>query len=819
MHLVPFPLLALIPLFPLLGAAYCGLVGCGLFKKYGEGAIHWPAILLPWGSFVVTTIAVVTLAGAGHGVVLHQRLWDWFRIGSLSVDAAFQIDRLSAVMCLVVTFVGSLIHVYSRGYIKGDASYWRFFSNLNLFMFSMLVLVLGDNLLVMFVGWEGVGLCSYLLIGFWYRERKNAAAGMKAFVVNRVGDYGFTLGVFLLFWGLAAAPAGLLRGQGGEPVAAARVHDVASGHGEAATPAGEHGTAVGEPAGAAGEHGAAVSHGTEGAEGTEAGPTPASSVTFREIERIMEDPARRDAVLNQKVLGFGLITLVCLLFFVGATGKSAQLPLYVWLPDAMAGPTPVSALIHAATMVTAGVYMVARLHFLFACSPVAMTVVATVGALTALFAATIGLFQYDIKKVLAYSTVSQLGFMFVAVGVGAYWVAIFHLVTHAFFKACLFLGSGSVILGCHHEQDMRKMGGLRKLMPITAVTYLLSACAIAGFPFFSGFFSKDEILWKAFDSGNMLLPGGGIILWVLAATAALCTSFYMFRSYYMTFSGTYRGAQGPGTHDAHVVKGVPDVRAVKGAPEAHDSHAVKGAARDSHAAAGMSDTHDAHGSHGHSLPKESPRSMTWVLAILGGLAVVGGYMGLPILWGLPNAFESWLEPVFEGSHHLIRSAERGHGAEWGLMLFSVVIAFSGFFLARWLYKDAKSPIPGRLLASRNGLVQGFHRVVFNKYYVDEAYQASFVNGTVGLSGLLSWFDRTIIDGIVNLAGTAGRFCSSIQGWIDTNIVDGAVNLVASLSMRAGRSLRRVQTGRIQNYVLGLTAGAVVLVVIGFLLKW
>jgi NADH-quinone oxidoreductase subunit L len=314
------------------------------------------------------------------------------------------------------------------------------------------------------------------------------------------------------------------------------------------------------------------------------------------------------------------------------------------------------------------------------------------------------------------------------------------------------------------------------------VTYFVSACAIAGFPFFSGFFSKDEILWKAFDSGNMLLPGGGVILWVLAATAALGTSFYMFRSYYMTFSGSYRGMQG------------------HGAPGAHDAH-------------------DVHGDHGHGLPKESPRSMTWVLAVLGFLAVVGGYIGLPILWGLPNAFEKWLEPVFEGSHHLVRSAERGHGAEWGLMLFSIVIAFSGFFLARWLYKDAKSPIPGRLLASRNGLIQGFHRIVFHKYYVDEAYQASFVNGTMRLSGLSSWFDSKVIDAIVNLAGTVGRFCSSIQGWIDANIVDGAVNLVASLSIRAGRSLRRVQTGRIQNYVLGLTAGAVVLVVIGFLMKW
>jgi NADH-quinone oxidoreductase subunit L len=800
MHLVPFPLLALIPLFPLLGAAYCGLVGCRLFKKYGEGAIHLPAILLPWGSFVITVAAVITLAGAGPGAVLHQRLWDWFRIGSLSVDAAFQIDRLSAVMCLVVTFVGSLIHVYSRGYMKGDASYWRFFSNLNLFMFSMLVLVLGDNLLVMFVGWEGVGLCSYLLIGFWYRERKNAVAGMKAFVVNRVGDYGFTLGVFLLFWGLAAAPAGLLQGRGGEPAAATAVNGAtttaapALAHGvnvageETHAPAGEPGVASGEHGSTAGEHGSGAGEHGVATGAHETGPTPVTSVTFREIERIMEDPARRDAVLNQKVLGLGLITLVCLLFFVGATGKSAQLPLYVWLPDAMAGPTPVSALIHAATMVTAGVYMVARLHFLFACSPVAMTVVATVGALTALFAATIGLFQYDIKKVLAYSTVSQLGFMFVAVGVGAYWVGIFHLVTHAFFKACLFLGSGSVILGCHHEQDMRRMGGLRKLMPITAVTYFLSACAIAGFPFFSGFFSKDEILWKAFDSGNMLLPGGGIILWVLAATAALCTSFYMFRSYYMTFSGAYRGAP------AH---GVADSQAVAGTPDAHDSH----------------------GGHGHGLPKESPRSMTWVLAVLGGLAVVGGYIGLPILWGLPNAFEKWLEPVFESSAILVRSAHRGHSAEWGLMLFSVVIALSGFFLARWLYKDAKSAIPGRLLHSGNELVRGFHRIVFNKYYVDEAYQASFVNGTVGLSGLLSWFDRTVIDGAVNLAGTAGKFCSSIQGWIDARVVDGAVNFVGSASMQAGRSLRRVQTGRIQNYVLGLTAGAVVLVVIGFLLKW
>ncbi|HOX26173.1 MAG TPA: NADH-quinone oxidoreductase subunit L [Candidatus Krumholzibacteria bacterium] len=744
MHLEHFPL-GLIPLLPLLGAVYAGFFGARLQRRWREPVIYWPAIVLPWASFVITVVAVAKLAGAGHHTALYHRAWSWLSVGSLQVDVAFQMDRLSAVMALVVTLVGSLIHVYSRGYMKDDPGFWRFFSNMNLFMFAMLVLVLADNFLLMFVGWEGVGLCSYLLIGFWYRETKNAVAGMKAFIVNRIGDYGFSLGLFLLFWGLFLAPV-VTTGDPGDRLAA---------------PGGPHAA----PAVDAAEPGAPAAADT----GIHGG-APLTSVTFREVQTIVEDPARRDGILGQRVLGAGLITVVCLLFFLGAAGKSAQIPLYVWLPDAMAGPTPVSALIHAATMVTAGVYLVARLHFLFAASAAAMTVVATVGALTALFAATIGLFQYDIKKVLAYSTVSQLGFMFLAAGVGAYWVAIFHLMTHAFFKACLFLGSGSVILGCHHEQDMRKMGGLRKLMPITAVTYALAACAIAGFPFFSGFFSKDEILWKAFDSGNLLLPGKGIALWALAAAAALCTSFYMFRSYFLTFTGTYRGGQDAG---------------------------------------------HGHG-HGHA-PHESPRSMTVVLVVLAALAVGGGWIGLPILWGLPNRFEQWLEPAFAGSHHLIESAHRGHGAEWGLMALSVAIAIAGWFAARWLFRDGKNPIPARLLASSRPAVRGVYRTVFNKYYVDEFYGRVFVRGTRQLSELLARVDRDVVDGLVNLWGSVGRVVSDVQGMIDAHVVDGAVNAIGAGSVRLGRSLRRLQTGRIQSYVFGLTTGFVILVVIGYLL--
>jgi NADH:ubiquinone oxidoreductase subunit 5 (subunit L)/multisubunit Na+/H+ antiporter MnhA subunit len=726
MELHPFPALALIPLLPLLGAVYCGLLGWLFQRRFGRAAVHLPAVLLPVLSFVLAVWGFLTLASLpGEQTGLYASLWKWLAVGPLEVDMAFVMDRLSSVMCLVVTGVGSLIHIYSMGYMAKDQAYWRYFSYLNLFMFAMLVLVLGDSFLTMFIGWEGVGLCSYLLIAFWYTDREKAAAGMKAFVVNRVGDAGFVLGMAMLFWVLAGSGQRDPQPRAEVPTAPAAAR--LSGTDSPATHDAQH----------------------------------LATLTFREVERRVAEPAFQEQTASIRVLGIDWVTLVCLLLFLGAAGKSAQLPLYVWLPDAMAGPTPVSALIHAATMVTAGVYMVARLHFLFGLSPVAMTVVATVGALTALFAASIGLFQYDIKKVLAYSTISQLGFMFLAVGVGAYWVGIFHLVTHAFFKACLFLGSGSVILGCHHEQDMRQMGGLRRLMPITAMTYLLACCAIAGFPFFSGFFSKDEILWKVFDTGDVLLPGGGLILWAIAATAALGTALYMFRSYYLTFSGAYRG---------------------------------------------------------HAHPAESPRSMTWVLGALGVLSVVGGFVGLPQLWRLPNLFEEWLAPVFHPTERLLHSA--GHGAEvqWGLMGISVAVALAGFLAARSLYKDAASSIPARLLESRNPLVRGVHGLVFHKYFVDELYRATFIAATLQSSRMLSWFDRNVVDGAVNLSGWIARVLAAIDGLIDTYVVDGLVNAVAEALTRSGATLRRLQTGQVQGYIILTMAGAIALVVLGYLIQ-
>jgi NADH-quinone oxidoreductase subunit L len=747
MHVTTFPYLYLIPLFPLLGAVYNALVGPRVHRRWGEGWVHWPAVVLPWMSFVVVAAAFAVMVRLPAGERnLHQVLWRWIHVGAMDADLAFWMDPLSLVMCFVVTFVGSLIHVYATGYMHGDPGYWRFFSFFNLFLFSMLMLVLGDNFLLMFIGWEGVGLCSYLLISFWYTEHKNAVAGMKAFVVNRIGDFGFLVGLFLLFWGLSGdVPSsgpreGLLGGERAIPVE------------------------VGAPGFHAGGTGADAHSG-------EAAHRPGASLTFRKIEHALEDPSFRDGLLGRKVLGASLLTVVCLCLFVGAMGKSAQIPLHVWLPDAMAGPTPVSALIHAATMVTAGVYMVARLHFLFALSPFALTWVAVFGAVTALFAATIGLFQYDIKRVLAYSTVSQLGFMFMAVGVGAFGVGIFHLMTHAFFKACLFLGSGSVILACHHEQDMQKMGGLAKYMPITNWTYFAACAAIAGFPFLSGFFSKDEILWKAFDSGNMRLPGGGFLIWLLGAAAAICTSFYMFRSYYMTFSGSYRGG---------------------------------------HSGSGHGHGHDA-------APKESPRNITTVLAILGVLSIVGGYVGLPHLWNLPNLFERWLEPVFESSHGYVRAVEKGDSAEWGLMLLSVVIALGGFVTARSFYQDARSPIPGMLKASRRPAVQTVYRTVFNKYYVDEFYQATVVRFTMFLVAVSDWIDRNIVDGLVNLVGAVGRALGFLAGAVDLRGVDGAVNGTAQSFLVSGAQVRKIQTGRLRSYLLAGMAGTLVLVVINYLI--
>ena len=481
---VPLPYLRFIILLPLLGVVFHVFYGA----RAGRGAVNaiGPGVVL--AAFLLAVAAFFQLPDGG---ALVDRMFPWITAGELHVDFALRVDALSAIMILVITGVGFLIHVYSVGYMAEDADVARYFAYLNLFTAAMLVLVMAENLLLLFVGWEGVGLCSYLLIGFWYTDDEKASAGKKAFIVNRIGDAGFLLGLFVLFWGLGA-------------------------------------------------------HGVW-------------TLSFTDIQA------------NASVLSVGTVTAVCVLLFIGATGKSAQIPLYVWLPDAMAGPTPVSALIHAATMVTAGIYLIARLHFLYAVSPAALALVAYIGAGTALFAATIALVQTDIKKVLAYSTVSQLGYMFLGLGVGAYGAAVFHLMTHAFFKALLFLGAGSVIHGMSDEQDITKMGGLRHTMPTTYWTFAVGCLAIAGVPLLSGFFSKDLILEEAYAA-----PHGSVGLWLLGTLGAGLTAFYMFRLLFVTFWGETRAE-----------------------PEVAD--------------------------HIH----ESPSVMTGPLIVLAVLSVIGGYFSVP----------------------------------------------------------------------------------------------------------------------------------------------------------------------------------------------
>jgi NADH-quinone oxidoreductase subunit L len=677
----------LIPFLPLVGATINGLFGFHLHKRFGEKANAFVGLIMPWTAFVIAVIAFVKLNGLPDGSYLRDSLWTWIAVGSFKANLAFSVDALSGMMVVMVTFVGSLIHIYSTGYMAKDEGYWRFFCYLNLFMFAMLTLVLGDNLLLMFVGWEGVGLCSYLLIGFWYKDLNNASAGMKAFVVNRIGDFGFLAGFFILFWGLGGSW-----------------------------------------------------------DGANYQATSVFSITFAELPDLVS------AAASKTLWGVSIPTLVGICFFIGACGKSAQIPLYVWLPDAMAGPTPVSALIHAATMVTAGVYMVARMNFLYVFSPTAMTVVAVVGACTALFAATIGCFQNDIKKVLAYSTVSQLGYMFIGVGVGAFWAGSYHLLTHAFFKACLFLGAGSVILSMHHEQDMRKMGGLGRVMPMTRWTYWVACVAIAGFPIASGFFSKDEILWKAFNSDYLLVPGW--FPWLLGFIAAGLTSFYMWRSYFMTFTGP-----------------TPKV-------------------------------------HGHE-PEEQKPAVTGVLVMLAIFAVLASFIGLPHLWmHAPSAIEQFLAPVFSSADNLA-TAGHSHGTEWILMIASVGVATLGLGIAWWLYRGRTNPLPEKLMER----FPGIHRVVYNKYYVDEAYQATVVRGFMGFSKLSGWFDKTIIDGIVNLSATFTRGLASLDGLIDKYIVDGMVNLVGGIVRFSSTRIRRLQTGRIRSYFAGFIVGTILLVVL------
>jgi NADH-quinone oxidoreductase subunit L len=617
--MTPNPYLWLIPLLPLAGAAINGFFG----RRSSKKAITAVALVFCGAAFAMALLIAWGFSSAS--APYYFNLAHWIRAGNFQVDFSFYLDQLSLVMLLVVTGVGFLIHIYSVGYMWEDDGYYRFMSYMNLFMFFMLTLVLAKNYLVMFIGWEGVGLASYLLIGFWFTKDSAAAAGKKAFIVNRIGDFGFLIALFLM-----------------------------------------------------------IKH--------------FGSLDFTRVFTAVQPLAPETA-------GAGLLTAIGLLLMVGAAGKSAQIPLYVWLPDAMEGPTPVSALIHAATMVTAGVYMVARSSAIFERAPTAMMVVAIIGTLTALFAATIGIAQTDIKKVLAYSTVSQLGYMFMACGVGAFSAGIFHLMTHAFFKGLLFLAAGSVIHGIGGEQDMRRMGGLRLYMPWTFITMGIATLAIAGIPPFAGFWSKDEILWQAFNTSR--------VYWLIGVVTAFITSFYMFRLMYMTFGGEYRGAA---MQEAH----------------GHNPHG-----------------HDDHG-HGHRDPHESPWVMLGPLVILAVLSIVGGFVG----YG--NRFERFLAPVFRGASEVVQGASHeaaGRTLEYLLMAVSISVAGLGWLLAYLLY-SRRPQLPARIAASLGGLYQA----VANKYYIDELYAVLFVRPVIDGSTTILWHDvdQGVIDASVNESAHAAR---------------------------------------------------------------
>ncbi len=635
--------LFLVPVFPLIGFLTNGL----LLGRLPRPVVSFVGCSTVFLSFALSVMLFFELKAMPAGLrVIEQVLFTWVPSGDFHANVALLLDPLSAVMILVVTGVGFLIHVYSVGYMHHDPCPGRYFTYLNLFTFAMLTLVLADNFLLMFVGWEGVGLCSYLLIGFWFEKKSASDAGKKAFIVNRIGDFGFLLGMFIIFWNVG-------------------------------------------------------------------------SLDFLVV-------AEKAPLVF--AAGGALITTTCLLLFVGATGKSAQIPLYVWLPDAMEGPTPVSALIHAATMVTAGVYMIARTNALFIMAPDALLVVAIIGVVTALYAATIGLAQNDIKRVLAYSTVSQLGYMFLACGVAAFTAGIFHLMTHAFFKALLFLGAGSVIHAMSDEQDMRNMGGLKKYLPVTFITMLIATLAIAGIPGLSGFFSKDEILWKAFSS-----QFGHPLFWVLGFITAGLTAFYMFRLIFMTFYGKER--------------------------------------MDSETKA-----------HIH----ESPRSMTVPLMILAVFSVIGGLVGMPHIFGVTNYFEHWLEPVMaQGQHapasHALAAGGGDTGTEWGLMLASVALVLVSIYFAYVVYNKRTE-----LATSLRERLSALHKVLLNKYYIDEFYGAVIVRPVVYCS-LFMWkvFDVVVIDGFLN--GLASRY-GEVSDFVRTG-----------------------QTGRVRTYATVFVFGVVLIV--------
>jgi NADH-quinone oxidoreductase subunit L len=652
----------LIPLLPLIGAAINGFFG----RRSSRPAITTVALVFSGAAFAMALWIVSQFSSLTLPYHL-EPLATWIRSGTFQVDFSFYLDRLSLIMLMVVTGVGFLIHIYSVGYMWDDDGFYRFFAYLNLFMFFMLTLILAGNYLLMFIGWEGVGLASYLLIGFWFTKDSAASAGKKAFIVNRIGDFGFLIALFLM-----------------------------------------------------------IKH--------------FGSLNFEQVFGSV-------AGLPAETAGAGLLTAIGLLLMVGACGKSAQIPLYIWLPDAMEGPTPVSALIHAATMVTAGVYMVSRSHVIFEHAPTALMVVAIIGTLTALFAATIGITQTDIKKVLAYSTISQLGYMFLGCGVGAFSAGIFHLMTHAFFKGLLFLAAGSVIHAVGGEQDMRQMGGLRTKIPWTFWTMTMGTIAIAGIPPFAGFFSKDEILWQA--------SRVSLIYWGIGIFTAFLTSFYMFRLWFMTFFGEYRGA----AEQAH----------------GHDAHGDH--------------SHDAHG---HGGIHESPKVMLVPLVILAILSIVGGWVGIG------NRFEKFLAPVFQPAVTADNSSNQAaataasepedskeRSTEMTFTAISVGAGLLGLALAWFLYY--KNPeLPQKIAIALNG----FYTTVVHKYYVDEIYADIFV--------------KPLIDGSTQI----------LWHGVDQNVIDAALDGSAEGALETSDVARQMQSGNIRSYAGWVAAGAAV--VIGYM---
>ena len=780
-------LLSLIIFAPLAGAVINWFIGRRLRNELFIG-------LVACGAVAVSTI-VAFLIAFGHDGALHanapifDHLWIWMDVGGFRADFGLAMDRLSGIYACFITFVGLLIHIFATGYMHGDKGFYRFFAYLNLFMFSMLTLVLGDNFLLMFVGWEGVGLCSYLLIGYYIDRKEAGYAAKKAFVANRVGDWGVVLGVLLLFSMTGSISFFNKSLPGVAPIKSA----------------------------------------------------------LDSIAAMPVDPFTSGA------LWAGGITSIAILLFIGATGKSAQIPLFVWLPDAMAGPTPVSALIHAATMVTAGVYMIVRCNAIYTHAPTAMFIVAIIGAATALFAATIGLGQNDIKKVLAYSTISQLGYMFLACGVGAFIAAIFHVMTHAFFKALLFLGSGSVIHGMHHEQDMRRMGGLKKYMPITFATMLTGWLAICGIPIFAGFFSKDEILWKTWSAAGIGFEGGfGKILWATGAVTALLTAVYMTRLMVMTFWGTERfheahaGGQADEAHahgfdedekphDAQLASAGDRPHHKPGEHAAHAHSASTHEAEEHHA--GTAHAGDEHGHHGAHTPHESPWVMTVPLIVLAILSTFGGLVGVPyalssLIGGHPeNYFEHTLEPIIRhvperaaGAHepgtvegaHLLAETPQPHGAagaaphsvgegsqnepaherthsaeeigsERLFTLISIAIALAGIGIGWVMFQ--KRPL------------RKMPHVLEEKYYVDEIYDAAVINPiAVGSrEGLWKIFDVGVIDGIVNGLGRGVTQIGAVVRYLQIGFVRsyaaiillGALALIGYFALFGARAIGQI----------------------------